>query len=89
MCIEFVIQVPKEKNAHVSFPVGMVQGKIVNINTAEKYRSSLFGVSLARFCQMFTHVLPCMWGLGFLAYFWSVSLAATFLLGIASLLLTF
>ena len=25
MCIEFVIQVPKQKNAHVSFPVGMVQ----------------------------------------------------------------
>ena len=24
MCIEFVIQGPKEKNAHVSFPVGMV-----------------------------------------------------------------
>ena len=24
MCIEFVIQVPKQKNAHVSFPVGMV-----------------------------------------------------------------
>ena len=24
MCIEFVIQVLKQKNAHVSFPVGMV-----------------------------------------------------------------
>ena len=24
MCIEFVIQVPQQKNAHVSFPVGMV-----------------------------------------------------------------
>ena len=24
MCIQFVIQVPKQKNAHVSFPVGMV-----------------------------------------------------------------
>ena len=24
MCIEFVIQVSKQKNAHVSFPVGMV-----------------------------------------------------------------
>ena len=23
-CIEFLIQVPKQENAHVSFPVGMV-----------------------------------------------------------------
>ena len=26
MCIEFVIQVLEQKNAHVSFPVGMVSG---------------------------------------------------------------
>ena len=28
MCIEFVIQVPKQKNAHVSFPFGMVFQKL-------------------------------------------------------------
>ena len=27
MCTEFVIQVPKQKNARVPFPVGMVNGK--------------------------------------------------------------
>ena len=31
MCIEFVIQVLKQKNAHVSFPVGMVRPSLAEV----------------------------------------------------------
>ena len=38
MCIEFVIQVLKQKNAHASFPVGMV---LQRLSEAETTKDSL------------------------------------------------
>ena len=40
MCIEFVIQVLKQKNAHVSFPVGMVYLIVSHIQAARLLSTS-------------------------------------------------
>ena len=45
MCIAFLMQVSKQKNAHVSFPVGMVSRGTCSDSIAKLFHTCLCGVS--------------------------------------------